>query len=280
MFSETGIRLIMNVDVKIIWTVGIALMTASAWLVRSFTRNNEQHKVFEKSLSTIVQDVKQGFQEMNLKIDTKIDNLEAKIDRKIDSKIDKLEQRFEQKFEKIDQRFEKIDQRFEKIDQRFEKIDQRFSNFDIRFEKFDARLGLVEHSIRNVVGELSELKVRVTHAERMGDLAVQQNSPLGLSPYGEEIEKKLNLKARVDQNWDAIYKNLKENLTSQHPYDVQEYCKRLAIIDLDTLLKEEDLNQIKDDVYKEGKSLFTYSEVLGILIRDKYLEVENIPLPK
>lgn len=141
-------------------------------------------------------------------------------------------------------------------------------NFDKLFSVLDA--------IKDNVFKLSVEKDLRTSIKTEDTGFVQSNSPLSVAPRGQEISDELNFTQMIANNWQSIHSRIKENVKSRNAYDIQEYCVDLASIHIDKVLTGRDLERVKLKAYNKGDNVYFYGKVLGVMIRDKYFEVENI----
>lgn len=108
------------------------------------------------------------------------------------------------------------------------------------------------------------------------DGLTQRNSPISLTDKGKEIAENQGLINIVANNWDKIYSQISVDLTSMNPYDIQEYCIETASVDLNKFLKTEDIEKIKTLAFSNGYPLMSYTNIIGVIIRDKYFEIKGI----
>lgn len=104
----------------------------------------------------------------------------------------------------------------------------------------------------------------------------QSHSPVSLTPIGIEKSEMINASEMVAKNWEKIYDNLENNISSKNAYDIQEYCMDTAAVNPDKFLSDSDIDSLKIIAYNEGNPLMYYSPIFGILIRDKYLSIKGI----
>ena len=104
----------------------------------------------------------------------------------------------------------------------------------------------------------------------------QSNSPISLTKKGLEEVNKHNLNSIVDNNWNTIYEHLEKDVTCKNPYDIQTYCIETAFAEPEKFFTEEDFLKIKSIAFKNGYALMSYTNILGVLIRDKYFEQKGI----
>ena len=102
--------------------------------------------------------------------------------------------------------------------------------------------------------------------------AVEAHSPIRLTDIGREIGNGIGAESIIARNWDTkILPAMALELHSKNPYDVQQYC----MIDIPSFPEKffdaKDIDDVKLYAFKHGHALFWCFQVLGIVIRDKYL---------
>jgi len=176
---------------------------------------------------------------------------------------------------------------------------------DLLISKFDS-LSCKEHSqkIIYVEKELILTKYKTdnlpcnTHIQRINKLELdfsyargetdskkrdsmkKKSSPYKITDYGWKIINDNKLQSMVDNNWDKIRVLLKSQ-ESQNPYDLDQFCMRRAFADTVPdhgieFFTKKDVEKLKKLSYWTGDSLIEFTDILGIYIRDKYFEENNI----
>ncbi|KAA6327394.1 hypothetical protein EZS27_023617 [termite gut metagenome] len=84
----------------------------------------------------------------------------------------------------------------------------------------------------------------------------QTQSPLSITKYGYGIMEKLGIYEMIDANWSNICYYIEENLKSKNPYDIQQFLIESIAVFPDKFLKNNDLNTVKLEAYKEGRLYF------------------------
>lgn len=136
--------------------------------------------------------------------------------------------------------------------------------------------GKIESDMDEIRRDISCLK-GIVDVFRSGMVSLEQShSPMSLTDLGVKVAKELNAEEMIQRNWDVVMKDIEENAEGKTPYDIQEYCRETAVVELGRFLLAEDVIKLKDTAYREGKPLAYYAPIISILIRDKYLQEKNL----
>ncbi len=145
--------------------------------------------------------------------------------------------------------------------------------------KIVEKFGLVnkmESSIDKIKDDISEIKAFIQIFRQENNPFAQAKSPISLTDKGLEVVDELHIKRIIEKNWDVLHKRVTEKLNNDdNPYTIQEVCFRIGEKFSEFLTKEE-FDMIKKYAYKEGHDVSQFDIVFGILIRDKFFEVEKI----
>ncbi len=104
----------------------------------------------------------------------------------------------------------------------------------------------------------------------------KSKSPISLTEKGLEVAEKINARDIIANNWEKIYADLESNICDKNAYDIQEYCIETASVEPERFFDKDTLSKLKDFAYNEGRPLQYYGGMLGVLIRDKYLNIKGI----
>lgn len=124
--------------------------------------------------------------------------------------------------------------------------------------------------------ELSFIKGSIDVINKMSVSTTQSRSPISLTDLGHQVASKLNAESLIALNWDKIFMNLEINICDKNAYDIQVYCMERVAVEPEKFFDREALSQIKLLAYNEGNPFQYYSNVLAVLIRDKYLSIKGI----
>lgn len=152
-----------------------------------------------------------------------------------------------------------------------EKIDERFTKIDERFTKVDERILSIKEDMVVMSGNIT-LLLSKGGKER----AVKSNSPLSLTEKGDSIAEQLNAQVRVTSNWETIRRELDANLVTSNPYDIQQYCLDKIAVAPERFFSAPDLDAMKTIAYQNGDTFFEYCQVLGVIVRDRYLKEKGL----
>ena len=108
----------------------------------------------------------------------------------------------------------------------------------------------------------------------------KRKSPLSLNEEGIDVVKLYNLDAMIDSNWVKINSAL-QGLKTKNPYDVQVFCIETAFGDTTGIrpplfFTEKDIDKLKILSFKTGEDIFAFTQVMGILIRDRFFKENGI----
>lgn len=97
-------------------------------------------------------------------------------------------------------------------------------------------------------------------------LEVAPGSPLKITPYGEELAKQIDAYNFVEEHKDFFFSSI-ENKTPLTAYDVQTVARSI----LDEALSNPIMNKPKSFAYENGMNIDVLLNILGVILRDKYL---------
>ena len=104
----------------------------------------------------------------------------------------------------------------------------------------------------------------------------QRHSPVSLTEKGRAEVKESGLDKMVERNWPKICQTLDKETKSKNPYDIQSYCMENVFVSPEKFFTDEDVFYIKELAFKKGLALMTYTNMLAVLIRDKYFIQKGI----
>jgi len=140
----------------------------------------------------------------------------------------------------------------------------------------DRRFGMVETHIDEMRKDLSYLKGSIELIRSGANQPTKSRSPISLTEVGIKIAEELKVEELVAQNWDKIAANMDANVKDKNAYDIQTYCMETAAVDPESFFDDATIHKLKAYAFKNGNSLFYYSGVFGVVIRDKYLQQKGI----
>lgn len=144
------------------------------------------------------------------------------------------------------------------------------------------------HNINSTMGNIDEIRRDLSYIKgsidimqrHISDGYTQKYSPISLTEKGKEEVSRNHLDLLVDRNWDTIYRLMDKEVESKNPYDIQSFCLETAATEPKKLFVDSDVALIKELAFKNGLALMTYTNILGILIRDKYFKQKGINVEK
>lgn len=154
-----------------------------------------------------------------------------------------------------------------------DKLEDRTNKQGVKVDILDDKYNRVEAKVDNLAKDVMYIK---THLElrdsRLPGNLVQSHSPVSLTDEGKRVAEELGVATMIEQNWQRIYEYISNNVNSDNAYDIQQFCIETATVLLDKLFTTEDVNKIKTYAYNAGMPLGYYGAMIGVMIRDKYLE--------
>lgn len=133
--------------------------------------------------------------------------------------------------------------------------------------------------IDDIRRDISYIKGTIDMMQRnYTDGLTQRNSPISLTELGKKEVVDFGLDRIVERNWDTIYHQMELDVASKNPYDVQTYCIETAATEPEKFFTQNDILMIKEIAFKKGLALMSYTNILGVLIRDKYFKQKNIKI--
>jgi len=143
------------------------------------------------------------------------------------------------------------------------------------FNNHNKRLDNVE-AIKDTVISLST-KIDLIYQNTLSNPLVQSQSPISLTESGKTISKEVGANDIFDKHWDKLLK-LIDKKSPKNAYDIQQCAFSIAKEQLIELLNEDDLVNIKKVAFSHGILVEDIMSVFGILLRNKTLEVKDIPI--
>ena len=149
------------------------------------------------------------------------------------------------------------------------------TKISVEHGQFNKRMDKTESNIDEIRKDIAFIKGSFEVAIGLKDAIAKKKSPLSLTDLGVEIAESYNLKAMIDTSWYRISAVI-NGLGTKNPYDIQEYCIETAFVEANKFFSDKDIDKLKIISYKTGVPLFSISRLMGILIRDRYFEENNI----
>ena len=153
-------------------------------------------------------------------------------------------------------------------------------NISSKHDRFNERMDKTESVIEEIRRDIVFIKGTLDLAIANKDSLTKKRSPLSLTDSGKEFVETNNLDVMIDSNWQKISSAL-QSINNKNPYDLQEFCIDTAFADT-TLIKPSkffsgnDIEKLKVLSFKSGHPLVLITRVMGILIRDRYFDENNI----
>lgn len=123
--------------------------------------------------------------------------------------------------------------------------------------------------------DLAFLKGNIEIFRSSGTNLIQSHSPLSLTEEGKKVAEMLKANDIITRNWNKIKEAL-SNERLDNAYDIQQYCIETSSVAPERFFDKQAIDAIKDFAYNNGAPLQLYLRVLGIIIRDRYIEERKI----
>jgi hypothetical protein len=158
------------------------------------------------------------------------------------------------------------------------KVTRAVTKLDLGRESFEKTADKIEAHIDGIRADVAMLKgaVELLSQPVKGRSMVKAQSPISLTEYGNEVAGQLQVPERINRNWTKIFQHLEQALQSKNAYDIQQYCMEKIAVQPELFFDKDDINAMKDVAFREGDSFFAYCQVIGILVRDRYLKEKGI----
>ena len=151
-------------------------------------------------------------------------------------------------------------------------------------EKFKL-VNKLESAIESIKGDLSSIKARIEVFQNWMEVFqknsnpfAQQKSPVSLNKKGIEVAKKISADTILNKCWSKISAKIKEELDKRqdhNPYTVQEICFAIGQ-SYSNFFDKDDMDKVKTVAYHEGVDLSAFDLLIGISIRNRYFDENNI----
>lgn len=139
------------------------------------------------------------------------------------------------------------------------------------------RHGLEMQSLKISVEYLNKNLDRVnTQLSNTGAAFTQQNSPLRITPKGEEVVRRLGMDGMFRNNWNRIRTLIDNGVEQKNAYDINEFCIKYAVVYPEKFLTPEEIAVLKDDAYIQGVALMDYMKIIAVMARDEYFKANGI----
>jgi len=111
-------------------------------------------------------------------------------------------------------------------------------------------------------------------------MKIENGGPRCLSGKEKIMVKNYGFDVMVDDNWDKINAAI-QRLKTDNPYDIQQFCLDIALVDTfpdieKKCFTEKDIDKIKIIAYETCEPIIVFTNMIGLIIRDKYFEENSI----
>jgi hypothetical protein len=126
--------------------------------------------------------------------------------------------------------------------------------------------------------DLSYLKGNIDIIIMNNNPLMKKKSPISLTDKGLEVSRKIKAEEIIEKNWKRIYENLEKNICDKNAYDIQGYCLTTSSVNPEKFFDGNDIRRLKEFAFSQGNPLNIYMQMMGIIIRDKYLKIKGIDI--
>lgn len=136
------------------------------------------------------------------------------------------------------------------------------------------------------IGKAVEFGERIIRMETKLDLVFQKlspnpfaqsQSPIALTPQGIEIAVKVDADATIDRLY-PVLRALVERKLPKTAYDIQEGAFAVVRDNIQQLMSEAELNNLKNEAFNKGMLLDSFLIIYAIKLRDRMLVEKNIAI--
>lgn len=155
---------------------------------------------------------------------------------------------------------------------------ERTTRIDTEHSALSANIAKISDHIDEMRKDLAYLKGSVEILQNNKAKALMQsNSPIALTDEGRRVASEMKSEDLISANWERINSTLlAANLATA--YDVQQFCMETASVEPSKFFDETTLNKVKKYAFLHGMPLQLYLRLLGIIIRDKYFELNGVSI--
>lgn len=140
-------------------------------------------------------------------------------------------------------------------------------------------IGRTQKDIDEIRRDLAYIKGSIDILTNSSNPYIQSHSPVSLTDKGREMMREMNGEQMISDNWAHICTTLRD-MESRNAYDIQTFCVETADTEPEKFFDYPTINTIKDFAYNKGMPVQLFLRMLGILIRDRYFALHDIPLDR
>ncbi len=145
------------------------------------------------------------------------------------------------------------------------------------FSGFKEKNSTIDGSIGGIKDSLATIKATTDLLYQAHLTTVKSHSPISLTQKGIDIAKTLVIEQKVANHWDVI-RNEIEKRNPSNPYDIQMISMEISRKCFEKVFSLEEQEELKLYAYKSGINLLEIFPIVGVIIRDKFLEYKGIPV--
>ena len=146
-------------------------------------------------------------------------------------------------------------------------------NFRGEWKEKAKKLEKNEEDCQTLKDSIAEIKANITILlNKSGLSTTSQNSPVGLTPKGEEIRKKVQVDRIVTKEYEHLKKEFEDTTNA---YDIQAKATDLGK-QLFESLTDDEKDFIKKVAYEEGLPLTQIYPIFSVILRDTVLKDKGL----
>jgi hypothetical protein len=158
------------------------------------------------------------------------------------------------------------------------RINTEHDTFSKRVNRMEENTDKMKEDIIVIKGSVELIQRSLQNSNIIVNPYTQQHSPLRITGSGNEMVEKVGIRRMIDENWTNICSYIKENLSTENPYDIQQFLMERTVAHPGKFINKDDLDKLKNLAYSEGYPLNVYLTVVALLIRDRYFSENNIDI--
>ncbi|MDR1304482.1 MAG: hypothetical protein LBK76_04580 [Verrucomicrobiales bacterium] len=155
-------------------------------------------------------------------------------------------------------------------------ITKFITRYTAAHESLEKRLGKVESNTEDIKREIVYLNGTLDVLRPGRKTLLKSHSPIALTEDGERIAGQFDAVGIMATNWEKIRRQMDMDLPQKNAYDIQQYCLEKIAVQPELFFGAADISTMKNVAFRNGDSFFSYCQLLGILIRDRYLKEQGI----
>jgi hypothetical protein len=155
-------------------------------------------------------------------------------------------------------------------------INTEHGEFSKRISKMKNNSDKMKEDIIIIKGSVDLIQRSLQNNNIIVNPYAQQHSPVRITSDGYAMIKRVGVDRMIDEKWTTVCSYIRENLTGENPYDIQQFLMEHTAAYPERFMDKENLDRLKLLAYNEGYPLSTCLTVAAILVRDRFFSENNI----